>query len=93
EVQYDWYAPSNDYFMWYVPRNPHVSIEGLYEEYLNKRSAARAAKKKSSDDFHPIECVREASLIDRVRDLEGICDTLLRPRVIEKQETLKKVVP
>ncbi|GKC24081.1 phospholipase-like, aminotransferase-like mobile domain protein, partial [Tanacetum coccineum] len=46
-------------------------------EYLNKRSAARAAKKKSSEDFHPSECVREASLIDRVRDLECICETLL----------------
>ncbi|GKD64146.1 hypothetical protein Tco_1306254 [Tanacetum coccineum] len=54
-----------------------VSIRGLYGEYLNKRSAARAAKKKSSEDFHPSECVREASLIDRVRELECICETLL----------------
>nr|GEV37767.1 hypothetical protein [Tanacetum cinerariifolium] len=53
EVQCNWYAPSNDYFMWYVPRSPHVPIRGLYGEYLNKRSAARAAKKKSSEDFHP----------------------------------------
>nr|GEU45748.1 hypothetical protein [Tanacetum cinerariifolium] len=37
----------------------------------------RAAKKKSSEDLHPSECVREASLIDRVRDLECICETLL----------------
>nr|GEX28296.1 phospholipase-like protein [Tanacetum cinerariifolium] len=104
--------------MWYVPRSPLVSIGGMYREYLNKRSAARAAKKKYSKDFHPSECVREASLIDRVRDLEGICDTLLRlpkevkslrgrihklksiiqstfypSRVVEKQETLKKVIP
>ncbi|GKA83213.1 phospholipase-like protein [Tanacetum coccineum] len=118
EVQCNWYAPSNDYFMWYVPRSPPVSIGGLYGEYLNKRSAARAAKKKSSEDFHPSECVREASLIDRVRDLECICETLLTlpkevkslrgrihklesiiqstfypSRVVEKQETLKKVVP
>ncbi|GJV63821.1 phospholipase-like protein [Tanacetum coccineum] len=74
EVQCNWYAPSNDYFMWYVPKSPPVSIGGLYEEYLNKRSAARAAKKKSSEDFYPSECVREASLIDRVRDLECICE-------------------
>ncbi|GKA05394.1 phospholipase-like, aminotransferase-like mobile domain protein [Tanacetum coccineum] len=58
-------------------RCPPVSIGRLYGEYLNKRSAARAAKKKSSEDFHPSECVREASLIDRVRDLECICETLL----------------
>ncbi|GJY18602.1 hypothetical protein Tco_0390093 [Tanacetum coccineum] len=77
EVQCNWYAPSNDYFMWYVPRSPPVSIGGLYGEYMNKRSAARAAKKKSSKDFHPSECVREASLIDRVRELECICETLL----------------
>ncbi|GKB81796.1 hypothetical protein Tco_0948691 [Tanacetum coccineum] len=118
EVQCNWYAPSNDYFMWYVPRSPPVSIGGFYGEYLNKRSASRAAKKKSSEDFHPSECVREASLIDRVRDLECICETLLTlpkevkslrgrihklksiiqstfypSRVVEKQETLKKVVP
>ncbi|GJT47213.1 phospholipase-like protein [Tanacetum coccineum] len=118
EVQCNWYAPSNDYFMWYVPRSPPVSIGGLYGEYMNKRSAARAAKKKSSEDLHPSECVREASLIDRVRDLECICKTLLTlpkevkslrgrihklesiiqstfypSRVVEKQETLKKVVP
>ncbi|GJW56194.1 phospholipase-like protein [Tanacetum coccineum] len=77
EVQCNWYAPSNDNFMWYVPRSPPVSIGGLYGEYLNKRSVARTAKKKSSEDFHPSECVREASLIDRVRDLECICETLL----------------
>nr|GEX34966.1 phospholipase-like protein [Tanacetum cinerariifolium] len=99
-------------------RSPHVSIGGLYGKYLNKRSAARAAKKKSSEDYHPSECDREASLIDRVRDLESICETLLtlpkevkslRGRihklesiiqftfypsyVVEKQETLKKIVP
>ncbi|GJR74296.1 hypothetical protein Tco_0086661, partial [Tanacetum coccineum] len=104
--------------MWYVPRSPPVFIGGLYGEYLNKRSAVRAAKKKSSEDFHPSECVQEASLIDRVCDLECICETLLTlpkevkslrgrihklesiirstfypSRVVEKQETLKKVVP
>ncbi|GKA30728.1 hypothetical protein Tco_0717033 [Tanacetum coccineum] len=118
EVQCNWYAPSNDNFMWYVPRSPPVSIGGLYGEYMNKRSAARTAKKKSSEDFHPSECVREASLIDRVCNLECICETLLTlpkevkslrgrihklesiiqstfypSRVVEKQETLKKVVP
>nr|GFA00873.1 hypothetical protein [Tanacetum cinerariifolium] len=54
-------------------RSPPVSIGGLYGEYLNKRSTARAGKKKSSEDFHPRECVREASLIDHVRELE--CST------------------
>nr|GEX86288.1 hypothetical protein [Tanacetum cinerariifolium] len=29
------------------------------------------------EDFHPSECVRKASLIDLVRDLECICETLL----------------
>ncbi|GJR51348.1 hypothetical protein Tco_1401869 [Tanacetum coccineum] len=86
EVQCNWYAPSNDYFMWYVPRKPPVSMGGLYREYMNKRSAARAARKKSSKDFHPSECVREASLIDRV-------STFYPSRVVENQEILKKVVP
>ncbi|GKD65109.1 phospholipase-like, aminotransferase-like mobile domain protein [Tanacetum coccineum] len=48
---------------------------GLYGEYLNKRSAARAAKQKDSGEFHPglrgRQKGREAALIDRVRDLEG----------------------
>nr|GEU96274.1 phospholipase-like protein [Tanacetum cinerariifolium] len=117
EVQCNRYAPSNDYFMWYVPRSPSVFIGGLYGEYINKRLATRAAKKKSSEDFHPSECVREASLIDRVRELKCICETFLTllkevkslrgrihklesiiqsifypSRVVEKQETLKKVV-
>nr|GEY89612.1 retrovirus-related Pol polyprotein from transposon TNT 1-94 [Tanacetum cinerariifolium] len=104
--------------MWYVLRSPLVSIGGLYGEYLNKRLAPCTAKKKSSEDFNPSECVREASPIDHVRDLECICQTLLTllkevkslrgrihklesiiqstfypSRVVEKQETLKKVVP
>ncbi|GJZ50007.1 hypothetical protein Tco_0604197 [Tanacetum coccineum] len=58
-------------------QSPPVFIGGLYGEYLNKRSATHAAKKKSSEDFHPSECVREASIIDYVRDLECICETLL----------------
>nr|GEX39852.1 phospholipase-like, aminotransferase-like mobile domain protein [Tanacetum cinerariifolium] len=40
------------FFMWYAPRSPHVSIRGLYGEYLNKRSAARATKQKDSGEFH-----------------------------------------
>ncbi|GKB73220.1 phospholipase-like, aminotransferase-like mobile domain protein [Tanacetum coccineum] len=81
KLQSKWYTPSNDYFMWYAPRSPPVSIGGLYGEYLNKRSAARVAKKKSSEEFHHGLCGREkhreAALIDRVRDLEGICESLL----------------
>ncbi|GJY96604.1 phospholipase-like, aminotransferase-like mobile domain protein, partial [Tanacetum coccineum] len=54
---------------------------GLYGQYLNKRSAARAGKKKSSEEFHTGVCGREkgreAALIDHVRNLKGICKTLL----------------
>ncbi|GJR61600.1 phospholipase-like protein [Tanacetum coccineum] len=67
--------------MWYAPRSPHVFIGGLYGEYLNKRSAARAAKQKDSGEFHPglrgRQKGREAALIDDVRDLEGLCESLL----------------
>ncbi|GJR54683.1 hypothetical protein Tco_1405204 [Tanacetum coccineum] len=45
------------------------------------QSAARTGKKKPSKEFHTgvygREKGREAALIDRVRDLEGICETLL----------------
>ncbi|GJV38232.1 putative reverse transcriptase domain-containing protein [Tanacetum coccineum] len=89
ELQSKWYTSSNDYFMWYAQRSPHVSIGGLYGEYLNKRSASRAAKKKSSEEFHPglygREQRREAALIDRV--------SLYPTRGIEKEEILKKAGP
>ncbi|GKC00323.1 phospholipase-like protein [Tanacetum coccineum] len=81
EFQSNWYTPSYDFFMWYAPRSPPVSIGGLYGEYLNKRSATRAAKQKDSGEFHPglrgRQKGREAALIDRVRDLEGLCESLL----------------
>nr|GEU86139.1 phospholipase-like, aminotransferase-like mobile domain protein [Tanacetum cinerariifolium] len=48
---------------------------------ISKRSSARMRKKKSSEEFHTGVCGREkgreAALIDRVRDLEGIWETLL----------------
>ncbi|GKA61644.1 hypothetical protein Tco_0761163 [Tanacetum coccineum] len=69
--------------MWYAPRSPHVSIGGLYGYYLNKRSATRVAKQKDSEEYHTVlrgrEKGRDASLIDRVHDLEGICESLLTP--------------
>ncbi|GKA49763.1 phospholipase-like protein, partial [Tanacetum coccineum] len=81
EFQSNWYTPSCDFFMWYAPRRPPVSIGGLYGEYLNKRSAARATKQKDNREFHPglrgRQKGREAALIDRVRDLEGLCESLL----------------
>ncbi|GJT37286.1 hypothetical protein Tco_0937151 [Tanacetum coccineum] len=89
KLQSKWYTPSNDYFMWYAPRSPSVSIGGLYGEYLNKRLAKRAAKKKSSEEFHPglrgRETGREAALIDRV--------SLYLIRGVKKEEKLKKVGP
>nr|GEY19767.1 actin cytoskeleton-regulatory complex protein [Tanacetum cinerariifolium] len=56
ELLSKWYTPSNDYVMWYAPRSLPVFIGGMYGEYLNKRSAARAAKKKASKEFHPGLC-------------------------------------
>ncbi|GJT38341.1 hypothetical protein Tco_0938206 [Tanacetum coccineum] len=67
--------------MWYALRSPPVSIRGLYGKYLNKISAARATKQKDSGEFHPglrgRHKGREAALIDRVHDLEGLCESLL----------------
>nr|GEX89264.1 putative reverse transcriptase, RNA-dependent DNA polymerase [Tanacetum cinerariifolium] len=81
DIQSTWYTPSNDYFILYAPRSPPVSIGELYRQYLNKISATRTRKKKSSKEFHTSVCGREkgreASLIDRVHDLEGISETLL----------------
>ncbi|GJR17101.1 phospholipase-like protein [Tanacetum coccineum] len=82
EFQSNWYTPSYDFFMWYASRSPRVSIGGLYGEYLNKRSTARAAKQKDMGEFHHglrgRKKGREAALIDRVRDLEGLCESLLK---------------
>nr|GEX17120.1 hypothetical protein [Tanacetum cinerariifolium] len=67
ELQSKWYTPSNDYVMWYTPRSPPIFIGGMYGEYLNKRSAARAAKKKSSKDFHPDQ--RQQDDISKMADV------------------------
>ncbi|GJW56149.1 retrovirus-related pol polyprotein from transposon TNT 1-94 [Tanacetum coccineum] len=81
EFQSNWYTPSYDFFMRYAPKSPPVFIGGLYGEYLNKRSAARVAKQKDSEEFHHglrgRQKGQEAALIDRVRDLEGLCESLL----------------
>nr|GEV20024.1 hypothetical protein [Tanacetum cinerariifolium] len=65
----------------YAPKSPPISIKGLYGEYLNKRSASHAAKQKDSGEFHiglrGRHKGRETALIDRVRDLEGLCESLL----------------
>ncbi|GJS59793.1 hypothetical protein Tco_0654577 [Tanacetum coccineum] len=70
-------------------RSPPVSIEGLHGEYLNKRSAARAAKQKDRGEFQPglrsRQEGREAALIDRV--------ITLKTNRIEKDESLNKFVP
>nr|GEZ71699.1 hypothetical protein [Tanacetum cinerariifolium] len=70
-----------EYFGELFTRSPHVFIGGVYGEYLNKTSAARTAKQKDSGEFHPglrgRQKGRKAALIDRVRDLEGLCESLL----------------
>nr|GEW59147.1 B3 DNA binding domain-containing protein [Tanacetum cinerariifolium] len=76
---------------------------GLYGDYLNKRSAARTAK-KYNEEFHLVLRTREkgryVALIDRVRDLDGICESLLTlPKEVEslrgrifKLETIIQVI-
>nr|GEX00492.1 hypothetical protein [Tanacetum cinerariifolium] len=81
EFQSNWYTPSYDIFMWYAPRSPHVSIGGLYGEYLSKSSAARVAKQKDSGQFYPDlrgrQKGQEAALTDRIQYLEGLYESLL----------------
>ncbi|GJR77904.1 hypothetical protein Tco_0090269 [Tanacetum coccineum] len=68
--------------------NPLVSRGGLYEDYLQKISAACAAKQINSEQVHPVshghniqssgrEKGQDVALIDHVRVMEGICESLL----------------
>ncbi|GJR57259.1 phospholipase-like, aminotransferase-like mobile domain protein [Tanacetum coccineum] len=79
EFQSNWYTPSYEFFMWYAPRSPPVSIGGLYGEYLNKISAARVAKQKDS-------------LCESLLTLPKEVITLKTNRV-EKEESLNKICP
>ncbi|GJW80740.1 hypothetical protein Tco_0144715 [Tanacetum coccineum] len=72
-----------EYLAIFFHRSPPVSIEGLHGEYLNKRSAARAAKQKDRGEFQPglrsRQEGREAALIDRV--------ITLKTNHVEKEES------
>ncbi|GJT38995.1 phospholipase-like protein [Tanacetum coccineum] len=87
-------------------KSPPVSNGGLYGEYLIKRSAARVVKQKDNREFHPglrgRQKGREAALIDRVHDLEGLCESLLtlpkevkslRGRIFKLESIIQMMIP
>nr|GEU91540.1 phospholipase-like protein [Tanacetum cinerariifolium] len=80
ERQSSWYNESSDFFIWYTPKSPPVSIGGLYGEYLNKRSALRKEKQKEID-----ESKREYDLSGRDMTLNG--------KYFENEEIFKKFSP
>ncbi|GKE95334.1 hypothetical protein Tco_1580189 [Tanacetum coccineum] len=60
----------------YTPSAPPVEYGGLFGNYLKKLSLARTRRAKDREPF--IEsCPKVVSLKDRVKALEGLCDTLM----------------
>ncbi|GJY03569.1 hypothetical protein Tco_0369509 [Tanacetum coccineum] len=87
---------SASFFTSIMPESHTVSIGRLYGEYLNRRSAARAAKQKDSEEFHPGLRGREKevkSLRGRIFRLESIIQVISLKSGIEKEEGLKKFSP
>ncbi|GJV37944.1 phospholipase-like protein [Tanacetum coccineum] len=61
---------------WRMFLAPLVEYRGLFGDYLKKLSLARTRRAKDREPF--IEsCPKVVSLKDRVKDLEGLCDTLM----------------
>ncbi|GKD17080.1 hypothetical protein Tco_1206238, partial [Tanacetum coccineum] len=51
ELKSDWYINFCDFFMVYLPRNPPIIYNDLYEDYLNKLSASRKRAKIATKDL------------------------------------------
>ncbi|GJZ38765.1 phospholipase-like protein [Tanacetum coccineum] len=51
ELKSDWYINFRDFFMVYLPRNPPIIYNDLYEDYLNKLSASRKRAKIATKDL------------------------------------------
>ncbi|GJU93924.1 hypothetical protein Tco_1318680 [Tanacetum coccineum] len=51
ELKSDWYINFRDFFMVYLPRNPPIIYNDLYEDYLNKLSASRKRAKIATTDL------------------------------------------
>nr|GEZ47165.1 phospholipase-like, aminotransferase-like mobile domain protein [Tanacetum cinerariifolium] len=65
-------------FKWYTPRAPPVEYDGLFGDYLKKLSSARTLREKDKEVwFGTKSSSKEVSLHTRVKDLEGLCNSLM----------------
>ncbi|GJW40155.1 phospholipase-like protein [Tanacetum coccineum] len=60
----------------YTPRAPPVEYGGLFGDYLKKLSLAHTRRVKDKEPFIQ-SCPKIVSLKDRVKALEGLCDSLM----------------
>ncbi|GKB70902.1 phospholipase-like, aminotransferase-like mobile domain protein [Tanacetum coccineum] len=78
EAQSEWFTKINDFFKWYTPRAPLVEYIGLFGDYLKKLSSARTLREKDREAWSSTQSSsKEVSLQTRVKDLEGLCNSLM----------------
>nr|GEX21667.1 phospholipase-like, aminotransferase-like mobile domain protein [Tanacetum cinerariifolium] len=76
EAQSEWFTRSSDYFKMYALRAPPAEYGGLFGDYLKKVSLVRTLRAKDREPFiqsYP----KVVFLKDRVKALEGLCDSLM----------------
>ncbi|GJV84831.1 hypothetical protein Tco_1524729 [Tanacetum coccineum] len=76
EAQSEWFTRSSDYFKMYTPRAPPVEYGRLFGDYLKNLSLARTRREKDREPFIQ-SCPKVVSLNVRVKDLKGLCDSLM----------------
>nr|GEX41732.1 hypothetical protein [Tanacetum cinerariifolium] len=67
ELKSQLYINFRDFFMVYLPRNPPIIYNDLYEDYLNKLSASRKRAKIATKDLPTIPRCDSSSLIKEIR--------------------------
>nr|GEU95710.1 phospholipase-like protein [Tanacetum cinerariifolium] len=66
------------FFKWYTPRARPVEYGGLLGDYLKKLSPSRTLREKDKEAWSGTHSSsKEVSLQTRVKDLEGLCNSLM----------------
>ncbi|GJT59690.1 hypothetical protein Tco_1003223 [Tanacetum coccineum] len=84
ELKSDWYINFRDFFMVYLPRNPPIIYNDLYEDYLNKLFTSRKRAKIATKDIPIIHRCDSSCLIKEIRLKDNVI-TQLNTRVLDRE--------
>ncbi|GKD21909.1 hypothetical protein Tco_1223612, partial [Tanacetum coccineum] len=76
ELKSDWYINFRNFFMVYLPRNPPIIYNDLYEDYLNKLSASRKRAEIATKDLPIIPRCDSSCLIKEIRLKDNVITQL-----------------